>query len=52
MKSSENKETLDKSETKILKSKNPRMERGTPERTARVEEKRGKGLYARACYGL
>ena len=46
MKCSEDRETLDKSETKkILKSKDPRMEPwGTPERTAR-DEKRGKGLY-------
>ena len=51
MKSSENREILDKSETKILKSKGPRMEPWrTPERMARVDEKRGKGLYTRTCY--
>jgi len=50
MKSSEDRETLDKLETKILKSKSPRMEPwGIPERMARVEEKRGKGLYTKTC---
>jgi len=48
MKSLEDRETLDKSKLKILKSKGPRMELWrTPERTARVDEKRGKELYTK-----
>ena len=50
MESLKDRQTLNKSETKILKSKGPRMEPWrTPERMARVDEKRGKGLYTRTC---
>ena len=46
MKSSKDRETLDKSETKILKSKDPRMEFwGTPENGTSREEKRIRIIY-------
>ena len=51
MKSTEDRETLNKSETKILKSKDSRMEPWeTSDRTAWIDGKRGKGLYTRTCY--
>jgi len=49
MKSSEDKETLDKSDTKILKSKGPRTLENTRE-NGMNRRKRGKGLYTRICY--
>jgi len=50
MKSSDDRETLDKSKIKILKSKGPKMELwGTLERATWGKEKRGKELYIKTC---
>ena len=49
MKSSEDRKTLDKSETKILKSKGSRTLGDSGEQRERVDEKKGKELYTKTC---